>query len=73
MLTSFDFKDKTVQCSQCGCTTMFASETCQVTETLRNGEPVRIEQHNPKITLVCKECGAIVREYDPKKIIRTGE
>ena len=62
MLPNFEFKDKTVQCPQCGCTTMFVSESCQVTETLKDGLPVRVEQHNPKITLVCKECGAVVRE-----------
>lgn len=73
MLTSFDFKDKTVQCPQCGCTTMLVTESCQVTETLKNGVPVRVEQHNPKITLICRECNTIVREYDPTKIVKTGE
>ncbi len=73
MLTTFDFKDKTVQCPNCGCTTMFAIESCQVTETIKDGTPVRVEQHNPKIALICKECNMIVREYDPKKIVKTGE
>ena len=73
MITNLDFKDKVVQCPLCGCTTMFATQSCQVTETLKDGKPVRVEEHNPKITLICKECNAVVREYDPTKIIKTGE
>lgn len=52
---------------------MFVQEMAQVTETLKDGTPFQIEGHNQKIVLVCKECNAVVREYDPKKIIRTGE
>lgn len=52
---------------------MFVQEMAQVTETLKDGIPFQIEGHNQKIVLVCKECNAVVREYDPKKIIRTGE
>lgn len=52
---------------------MIAAETCQVTETLKDGKPVRVEQHNPKVVLICRECNAIVREYNPDKILKTGE
>ena len=73
MLTNMDFKDQVVQCPNCGCTMMYVTESCQVTETLKEGKPFRVEQHNPKITLVCRECNTIVREYDPAKIIKTGD
>ena len=52
---------------------MFVTESCQVTETVKGDVPVRVEQHHPKITLVCRECNTIVREYDPDKIVKTGE
>lgn len=65
------FKDSTVTCPYCGCTSMYVQEQCHVTETLVNGKPTRYEKHNPKITLVCRECNAIVREYTPDKILQT--
>ena len=68
-----NFNDKIIQCPYCGCSLMFVQEMAQVTETLKDGTPFQIEGHNQKIVLVCKECNAVVREYDPKKIIRTGE
>ena len=67
------FKDTTVTCPYCGCTTMFVQEECHVTETLVNGKPSRYEKHMPKVALICKECNAVVREYDPNKILKTGE
>ena len=65
------FKDSTVSCPYCGCTTMFVQEECCVTETLSNGKATRIEKHIPKIALVCRECGAVVREYEQKQILET--
>ena len=65
------FRDSTVTCPFCGCTSMFVQEQCHVTETLVNGKPVRYEKHSPKITLICRECNAVVREYEPEKIVKT--
>ncbi len=67
------FKDTTVTCPYCGCTTMFVQEECHVTETLVNGKPSRYEKHMSKVALICRECNAVVREYDPNKILKTGE
>jgi len=71
MLTNFT--DTTVQCPYCGCSTMFVQQLCQVTETEKDGKPFQVEEHNQQIALVCSECNAIVRKYDPKKILKTGE
>ena len=68
-----NFKDATVQCENCGCSLFFVQQMCQITETLKDGKPFQVEEHRPKIALVCKECGAIVREYDAKQILKTGE
>ena len=68
-----NFKDTTVSCPYCGCTTMFVQEECHVTETLANGKPIQYEKHAPRIALVCKECGATVREYEAEKVLKTGE
>jgi len=68
-----NFKDSTVICPYCGCTTMFVQEQCHVTETIVNGKPTRYEKHAPKIVLICRECNAVVREYDTNKILETGE
>ena len=65
------FKDVIVTCPYCGCTTMFVQEECHVTETLSKGKPVRYEKHKPKLALICKECNAVVREYETDKIIKT--
>ena len=67
------FKDKVIQCPYCGCTLMYVQQMSQVTETITDGKPVRFEEHNPHIALVCKECNAIVRDYDANKILKTGD
>ena len=74
MLTDFaGLQNRTVQCPYCGCTEVLLTEICQVTEVVKNEEIKVAEPHNLKIACVCKECGQIIREYDPKKLKRTEE
>ena len=71
MISSFD--DETIQCPYCGCSTMIVTRTGQVTETKMGKKTFQIEVHNPKVALICKECNSVIREYDEKKLLQTGE
>lgn len=74
MLTDFaGLQNKTVQCPYCGCSEMLLTETCQVTEIIKGEKPEIAEPHNLRIACICKDCGQIIREYDPKTLKRTGE
>lgn len=52
---------------------MIIARIGQITETKKGKKTFQIEVHNPKIILMCKECNSIIREYDEKKLLQTGE